>query len=87
MALSELKQTEQDIQTYGVQSAPDKLSGSPKENKAVFDRLFAGHRRQYDAQVRAKFGAEADSIGHVEVYEISEYGEEPSQAFMDMLER
>lgn len=42
MALSELKQTEQDIQTYGVQSAPDKLSGSPKENKAVFDRLFAG---------------------------------------------
>ena len=42
MALSDLKQTEQDIQTYGVQSAPDKLSGSPKENKAVFDRLFAG---------------------------------------------
>ena len=52
-----------------------------------FDRLFADHRRQYDSQVRAKFGAEADSIGHVEVYEISEYGEEPSQAFMDMLER
>lgn len=38
-------------------------------------------------QVRAKFGAEADGIGHVEVYEISEYGEEPSRAFMDMLER
>ena len=64
----------------------------PKEQKVAhlrdrFDRLFAGHRRQYDAQVRAKFGAEADRIGHVEVYEISEYGEEPSQAFMDMLER
>ena len=64
----------------------------PKEQKVAhlrdrFDRLFADHRRQYDSQVRAKFGAEADGIGHVEVYEISEYGEEPSQAFMDMLER
>ena len=64
----------------------------PKEQKIAhlrdrFDRLFADHRRQYDSQVRAKFGAEADRIGHVEVYEISEYGEEPSQAFMDMLER
>ena len=31
--------------------------------------------------------ADADQIGHVEVYEISEYGEEPSQEFMDILEK
>lgn len=40
MALNELKQTEAEIREYGVQSAPDKLSGSAAENKKVFDRLF-----------------------------------------------
>lgn len=52
-----------------------------------YDRLFARYRQEYDAQVRAKFGAEADKIGHVEVFEISEYGEEPSQEFLDILEK
>ena len=52
-----------------------------------YDRLFAKYRVEYDEQVRAKFGADADKIGHVEVYEISEYGEEPSQEFLDILER
>jgi hypothetical protein len=52
-----------------------------------FDRLFARFRREYDAEVRAKFGDQADSIQHVEVYEISEYGEEPSQEFLDILEK
>ena len=44
-------------------------------------------RKEYDAQVREKFGAEADNIGHVEVYEISEYGETPSREFLDILEK
>lgn len=40
MALSELKQTEAELKEYGVQSAPDKLTGSAAENKMIFDRLF-----------------------------------------------
>lgn len=40
MALSELKQTEAELKKYGVQSAPDKLTGSAAENKMIFDRLF-----------------------------------------------
>lgn len=40
MALSELKQTEAEILENGVASAPDKLTGSAAENKAVFDNLF-----------------------------------------------
>ena len=52
-----------------------------------YDRLFARYRQEYDAEVRAKFGADADKIGHVEVFEISEYGEEPSQEFLDILEK
>ena len=40
MALNELKQTEADLREYGVQSAPDKLSGSAADNKKIFDRLF-----------------------------------------------
>ena len=52
-----------------------------------FDKLFARFRREYDAEVRAKFGAEADNIQHVEVFEISEYGEEPTQEFLDILEK
>lgn len=31
--------TAEDIERYGVVSAPDKLEGDPKENKMVFDRL------------------------------------------------
>ena len=52
-----------------------------------YDRLFAKYRQEYDAQVREKFGPEADNIGHIEVFEISEYGEEPSQEFLDILEK
>jgi len=40
MALNELRQTEGDAQRYGVQAAPEKLQGTPSENKKVFDRLF-----------------------------------------------
>ena len=52
-----------------------------------FDKLFARFRREYDAEVRAKFGAEADTIQHVEVFEIREYGEYHSQEFLDILEK
>lgn len=40
MALNDLKQTDAEINQYGVISAPDKMTGSAAENKAVFDRLF-----------------------------------------------
>ena len=40
MSLSELKIKESEISSYGVVAAPDKLTGSPQENKAVFDRLI-----------------------------------------------
>jgi hypothetical protein len=39
MALNKI--TDSQIATYGVQSAPDVLSGSAAENKKVFDRLIA----------------------------------------------
>ena len=51
-----------------------------------YDRMFAAQRQQYDAVVRDKFGAEADSISHIEVFEISEYGEEMTPEFLAMLE-
>ncbi len=40
MSLEELKLKESDIALYGVTAAPDKLTGSAQENKAVFDRLI-----------------------------------------------
>ena len=46
MSLSNYKITANDISIYGVASAPDKLTGTAAENKAVFDKLirecFAG---------------------------------------------
>lgn len=52
-----------------------------------FERMFAGYRREYDAQVREKFGDRAESIGHIEVFEISEYGAQPSENLLAILER
>ena len=40
MALSNRKITDGDISTYGVVSAPDRLTGTAAENKAVFDKLI-----------------------------------------------
>lgn len=39
MALADKKITESQIGSYGVVSAPDKLTGTASENKAVFDKL------------------------------------------------
>ncbi|MBQ1705116.1 MAG: PIG-L family deacetylase [Clostridia bacterium] len=52
-----------------------------------FERMFANHRKQYDALVREKFGDAAETIGHIETFEISEYGEEPSAELMTIFER
>ena len=41
MDLKDLKISAADIAAYGVQAAPDRLTGTPAENKAVFDRLAA----------------------------------------------
>lgn len=46
MALSEYKISEQDIRDNGVQSAPDKLTGTAAENKAVFDRFIQAILRE-----------------------------------------
>lgn len=40
MALREIKQTAADAKSYGVQAAPDKLQGTPAQNKIWFDNLF-----------------------------------------------
>lgn len=40
MALSDYKITDNDISAKGVVSAPDKLTGTAQQNKAVFDRLI-----------------------------------------------
>ena len=40
MALADYKITDTDVSTNGVAAAPDKLTGSAAENKAVFDRLI-----------------------------------------------
>lgn len=40
MALTDHKITDGDISTHGVQSAPDKLTGTAAENKAIFDKLI-----------------------------------------------
>lgn len=40
MALNEIKQTAADAKSYGVQAAPDKLQGTPAQNKLWFDNLF-----------------------------------------------
>jgi len=39
MALSDYKMTDANISTEGVVAAPDTMTGTPAENKAVFDRL------------------------------------------------
>ena len=41
MALTDYKITNTDVTGKGVQSAPDRLTGTAAENKAVFDRLIA----------------------------------------------
>ncbi len=41
MSLNDYKITQGDIASKGVQAAPDVLSGSPAENKAIFDRLIS----------------------------------------------
>ena len=41
MALTDYKITSTDVSTKGVQSAPDQLTGTAAENKALFDRLIA----------------------------------------------
>ena len=48
--------------------------------------MFSGYRQEYDAQVREKFGAAADDIHYVEVFEISEYGEALTPELRDILE-
>jgi hypothetical protein len=55
--------------------------------KERFSRMLARHRDLYATEVVAKFGDAAESIKHVEVFEICEYGEEPSKEFIEMLEK
>lgn len=55
--------------------------------KARYQRLFSGFRREYDLQVRERFGKNADGIHYVEVYEVSEYGAELTPELRDILER
>ncbi len=64
MALADYKITDTDISTKGVAAAPDKLTGSAAENKAVFDRLIR-------ECVRGDFNALIDYIAALELETLS----------------
>lgn len=55
MSFASLKITDSDITTYGVQSQPNKLTGSALQNKQAFDKLIA-------EVVKAKFNALIDEL-------------------------
>ncbi len=52
-----------------------------------FRKMLNRWRRQYDAEVVSRFGDEAGNIQCVEVFEICEYGEEPSEELIGILEK
>lgn len=52
-----------------------------------FGRMFERYRKEYAAEVVKKFGAAAEDIKYVEVFEICEYGEEPSAELLEVLEK
>ena len=69
---------------------PERISW-PREKQVQhlwerYQKMFSGYRQEYDAQVREKFGAAADDIHYVEVFEISEYGEALTPELRDILE-
>ena len=55
MSFNDKKITARDVSSYGVQSQPNKLTGTAAENKAVFDNLVT-------AVVREKFNAFLDEL-------------------------
>lgn len=55
MALNDRKITDDDIAYYGVQSQPNKLTGSAQQNKQAFDKLI-------DEVVQEKFNALIDEL-------------------------
>ena len=55
MSFTSQKITDSDITTYGVQSQPNKLSGSALQNKKAFDKLIT-------EAVKAKFNALIDEL-------------------------
>lgn len=55
MSLIDNKITDNDIATKGVVSAPDRLTGTAQENKAVFDKLVS-------EPVRTKFNATLEAL-------------------------
>ncbi len=55
MALNDRKITDAEIAAHGVQSQPNKLTGSAQQNKQAFDKLI-------DEVVQAKFNALIDDL-------------------------
>ena len=51
-----------------------------------FFRSAAKERKRLDTKIRERFGTEAGKVTYVEAYEISEYGEAPSAAFLAVAE-
>ncbi len=52
-----------------------------------FRKMFARFRSEYATEVLEHFPHDAEKIRYVEVFEICEYGEEPSAEFIGMLEK
>ncbi len=69
----------------------DKVSW-PREKQAEdltqrFKAMLERTRAEYAPQIELKFGSKAASIRYAEVFELCEYGEEPSAEFLEILEK
>ena len=72
MSLDKLKLREEDIAAMGVCAAPDKLTGTAAENKAIFDRLIKESFSQKYNELIDRLGAmdgvngvQSDTIRHI----------------------
>ena len=76
MSLEKLKLKSEDIASTGVCAAPDKLTGSAAENKAVFDRLIRESLAQKYNELIDRLGAmdgvngvQSDTIRYIRIGE------------------
>ena len=74
MSLEKLKLKAEDIAAMGVCAAPDKLTGSAAENKAIFDRLIRESLSQKYNELIDRLGAmdgvngvQSDSVRHIRI--------------------
>ena len=72
----------------GIREVPD--AEHPEERKAFIRRYWIDARKQYDRNrffgcLQERFGEAAAAIGHVDAFELSEYGNQPTEEDMEFL--